>query len=86
MLEPNGLQLCLKETPTQIFSCEISKIFKNNFFTEHLRWLLLEGVAKACNFIKKETLAQVSSYEFCKISKNTYCYKTFLVAAYYVFS
>ena len=27
---------------------------------------------QACNFIKKETLAQVFSYEFCKISKNTF--------------
>ena len=26
----------------------------------------------ACNFIKKETLAQVFSSEFCQISKNTY--------------
>ena len=25
----------------------------------------------ACNFIKKETLAQVFSCEFCEISKNT---------------
>ena len=27
---------------------------------------------EACNFIKKETLAQVFSCEFCKISKNTF--------------
>ena len=27
---------------------------------------------QACNFIKKETLAQVLSCEFCKISKNTF--------------
>ena len=27
---------------------------------------------QACNFIKKETLAQVFSYEFCEISKNTF--------------
>ena len=27
--------------------------------------------AMVCNFIKKETLAQVLSCEFCKISKNT---------------
>ena len=27
---------------------------------------------EACNFIKKETLAQVLSCEFCKISKNTF--------------
>ena len=26
---------------------------------------------EACNFIKKETLAQVFSYEFCEIFKNT---------------
>ena len=29
-------------------------------------------VAQACNFIKKETLAQVSSCEFYEISKNTF--------------
>ena len=28
--------------------------------------------AAACNFIKKETLAQVFSCEFCEISKNTF--------------
>ena len=27
---------------------------------------------QACNFIKKETMAQVFSCEFCKISKNTF--------------
>ena len=31
---------------------------------------------QACNFIKKETLAQVFSYEFCKFSKNTLPYRT----------
>ena len=30
----------------------------------------------ACNFIKKEALAQVFSCEFCKISKNTFSYRT----------
>ena len=30
-----------KKTPTQVFSYEICEIFKNKFFTEHLRWLLL---------------------------------------------
>ena len=28
--------------------------------------------SKACNFIKKETLAQVFSCEFCEIFKNTF--------------
>ena len=27
---------------------------------------------QACNFIKKETLAQVFSCEFCEIAKNTF--------------
>ena len=31
----------------------------------------------ACNFIKKETLAQVFSCEFCEISKNTFSKNTF---------
>ena len=35
----------------------------------------------ACNFIKKETLAQVFSSEFCEISKNTFLHRTPLVAS-----
>ena len=26
-----------KETPTKVFSCEFSEVFKNKFFTEHFR-------------------------------------------------
>ena len=36
---------------------------------------------EVCNFIKKETLAEVFSCEFCKICKNTFYYRTPLVAA-----
>ena len=35
----------------------------------------------AFNFIKKETLAQVFSCEFCEISKNSFFYRAPLVAA-----
>ena len=31
---------------------------------------------EACNFIKKETLSQVFSCEFCEISKSTFSYRT----------
>ena len=31
---------------------------------------------QACNFIKKETLAQVFSCEFCEIFKNMFFYRT----------
>ena len=34
----------LKKTLTQVFFCEFCEIFKNNFFTEHLRWLLFHLV------------------------------------------
>ena len=40
-----------------------------------------EAVAPACNFIKKETLPQVFSCEFCEISKNTFSNRTPPVAA-----
>ena len=36
---------------------------------------------KACNFIKKETLAQVLFCEFCKMVRNTFFHRTRLVAA-----
>ena len=37
-------------------------------------------VPEACNFVKKESLAQVFSCDFCEISKNTFFYRTPLVA------
>ena len=45
----------------------IKVILRNltEFAGKHLR-------PEACNFIKKETLAQVLSCEFCEISKNTF--------------
>ena len=36
---------------------------------------------EACNFIKKETLAQMFSCEFCEISKTTFFYRAPPVAA-----
>ena len=40
--------------------------------TEWYRYGKAGAMGKACNFIKKETLAQVFYYEFCEISKNTF--------------
>ena len=36
----------------------------------------------ASNFIKEETLAQLFSFEFCEISKNSFFHRTPLVAAF----
>ena len=41
-----------KETLAQMFSCEFCEISKNTFFTEHLRWLLLEKCL-FCNVTEK---------------------------------
>ena len=37
-----------KKTLAQVFSCEFCEIFKNTFFTEHLRRLLLKIVEGKC--------------------------------------
>ena len=42
---------------------------------------LFEQSCRPCNFIKKETLAQVNSFEFFEISKNTVLHRTSPVAA-----
>ena len=42
---------------------------------------LIKLQAQACNFIKKETLAQVFSCEFCKIFKNTFFTEHILATA-----
>ena len=44
------------------------------FTGKHLyqSFFLIKLQAEACNFIKKKTLAQVFSCEFCEISKNTF--------------
>ena len=34
--------------------------------------LFLMKLQAACNFVKKETLAQVFSWKFCEISKDTF--------------
>ena len=35
-----------KEALAQVFSCEFSETFKNTYFKEHLRWLLLSKIFK----------------------------------------
>ena len=54
-------------------------------FRSSFSGLLTDGEAKkpqTCIFIKKDTLAQVFSCEFCEISKNTFFHRAPLVAAF----
>ena len=53
--------------------------FSNSKFPLHSVHFTIFKIS--CNFIEKETLAQVYSCEFCEISKNTFCYRTSPVAA-----
>ena len=56
--------------------CSVRKNVLGNlakFTAKHLyQNLFFNKVMEACNFIKKETLAQVFSCQFSKISKNTF--------------
>ena len=57
----------VQNTEAVVQRCSVKKVFLD--------------LPHTCNFIKKETLAQVLSYEFCEISKSSFFYKTPLVAA-----
>ena len=50
------------------------------FCKKFVLWNFAKCTGKQSNFIKKETLAQGLSIEFCKISKNTFFHRTPLVA------
>ena len=43
-LQVFSLQVFWKETPTQVLSCEVCKMFKNNYFEKHLQMTASGGV------------------------------------------
>ena len=62
-----------------IWMCFMKKVFlkisensRENTSARFFYLIKLQGEGKACDFIKKEILAQVFSCEFCKIFKNTF--------------
>ena len=66
--------------------CSVKKLFlkisQNSQENTCARFSFLKKLqADVCNFIKKETLAQVLSCEFCENFKNTFLYRTPAVAA-----
>ena len=55
----------------------LKKVFLKTSQNSHIKTparfsFLIDYSSEACNFIKRETLAQVLSCEFCEISKNTF--------------
>ena len=63
-----------EKTEAVVRRCSVKKVFLE---------ILQNSQENTCArvFIKKETLAQVFPYEFCKISKNTLSYRTPPLAA-----
>ena len=72
------------ESEAVVQSCYIKKVFleisQNSHENTCARVSFLIKL-QACNVIKKETLAQVFSCEFCEIPKNAFSYRTPPVAA-----
>ena len=71
-------------TEAVVWRCSVNVLRNFAKFTgKHLyqRLFLNKVVDLACNFIKKESLAQVFSSEFCEIFKNIFFYRTPHVAA-----
>ena len=74
------------KTETVARTCSIEKLFliilqnsQENTCVRVSFWIGLQ--TEVCNFIKKEPLPQVFSYEFCEIFKNTFFYGTPPLAA-----
>ena len=73
-------------TEVVVQRCSVKKVFleipQNSQENTCARVFFFNKVAdQACNFIKKETLAQVISCEFCEISKNTFFTEHFWTTA-----
>ena len=51
---PSSLQLFLKETPTQVFSCEYCAVFKNTYFEKHL------GTAASKSLIRRHFFLHIT--------------------------
>ena len=68
-----------ERTETLARRCSMKKVFLE--ILQNLRQSDCARLPPACNFIKKEALPQLLSCEFCKISKNTFYYRTPPVAA-----
>ena len=54
----------LKKRLWQMFSCEFREIFRNTFFTEHLRWLLLNKTYKKMSVWSPWNYFFSSSFDF----------------------
>ena len=85
MMVKGDLKICSSEAVVQ--RCSVKEVFLKisqnpleNTCTR-VSFLIKLKVSGLQFFLKKETLAQVFSCEFCEIFKNTFFYRTTMVAA-----
>ena len=75
-----------KETPAQVLSCEFYEAFKNNFFTEHLRWSWSLSFKKFYIVgVHKKVFEWLVANEFSSISKNLLRFSCYLHFLYNLF-
>ena len=82
----NNLQICVvvRGCSVKKVFLEISQISQENTCARVPFLIKLQALGlmpEACNFIKKEALAQVFSCEVCEVSKNTFFYRPLPAAA-----
>ena len=76
------LLIIIRSSLPEVFCKKGVLRYFTKFTGKHLcQSLFFKAACLACNFIKKWTLAQVFSCECCEIFKNTFSYRTRLVAA-----
>ena len=65
---------CVKKQPSEVFYMKkvFLKTFQNSQENTCARVSFVTYLQASCKFVKKETLTQVFSCEFCKIFKNTF--------------
>ena len=64
-----------------LYDKNVATVILQLCYDKNSRQTLANHRLEACNFVKKETLAQVFSCAFCEIYRNTFYYRTLLVAA-----
>ena len=76
LLDSDLVRYILREDKSSHRRCSVRKGVLRNFVNSLenacARVFFLIKLQAPCNFIKKETLAQVFSCDFCEISKNTF--------------
>ena len=61
LLETPNCNFIKKEALAQVFSCEFCEIFKNTFFTEHLRVTASESAVEKLGIKECETSSDLSA-------------------------